>query len=171
MTGLSWLRFGMVGVVRPQTIQATCCSVLGAPPSVLSSLPYPTLRVKESKMHWLTKGDPPWTDMETFHCLVCGQPYRKQPSIEPGYWSSISIQTWPPPRKTVRWAVHVFGANSGYVLCCCCSAGGSGRTEAFQTVERPTQAQRLIYPDICFWNSDQAYWNFRNWGTWAGSKS
>ena len=102
-------------------------------------------------------------------CVVCSQPYRVSPDYKPGYYSSWYEVTWP-YRKTVRWSVELFGANAGYAICGCCMAGGGGRIEPYQTRVAPTQAQRLVYPDRCFWNAEGAHWNFRNWGTWSGSR-
>lgn len=119
---------------------------------------------------WLTVGKPPWPDLRDLACLVCGQPYKVSPAYGPGYYSSYYEIVWP-YRKTVRWSVNLLGASAGYALCGACSASGTGKTEPYMVRERPRGPRRTVYPDRVFWDSEGAYWNFRNWGTWAGSRS
>lgn len=103
--------------------------------------------------YWITTGDPPWPNLEDLNCIVCGQAYKKQPGLKPGYWSGF-IQTVWPTRNIHRWSVTLFGANAGYAVCGCCLGSGSGRR---QTLYVTGDA-----PYGCSWFE-------RHLGTWSGS--
>lgn len=119
---------------------------------------------------WLTSGPPPWPDLRDLDCVVCGQPYKVSPAYKPGYYSRWYQITWP-YRKTVTWSVRLFGSSAGYALCGCCSPGGTGRTHAYTSSQAPDKPQRLVYHDRVFWETADTFWHFRNFGTWAGSRS
>lgn len=123
--------------------------------------------------YWITTGDPPWPNLEDLHCVVCGQAYKKQPGLKPGYWSGV-IQTVWPTRNTHRWSVTLFGANAGYAVCGCCLGSGSGRRQTlYVTGEAPYGYHRMsqrVFSDRVFWErSDGGSWFERHMGIWSGS--